>query len=137
VVLYIAEGAAGAPFFAGQKSGIGVLKGPTSGYLFGFLLTALITGGLAKFGWDRKFHTSLVALVAGNLAVYFVGIPVLAVAFLGWADAFTKGLVPFLIGDAIKLLLAALVTPLCWQLTALLFNIRKRSIISFRDYCCC
>jgi len=132
---YIFEGGVGAPFFANSSGGISEFSGPTAGFIFGFLLTSLVTGEFAQLGWDRKFHKILVSLILGNFALYVLGVPVLA-HFIGWEDAFMKGFVPFLLGDAIKLLLAALLIPLFWKLTALIFNINQRTIINFRDYCC-
>jgi len=132
---YIFEGGVGAPFFANQSGGISVLSGPTAGFLFGFLLTSLVTGRFAQFGWDRKFHKILVALISGNLVLYVLGVPVLA-HFIGWKEAFLQGFVPFLVGDALKVFIASLLIPLFWKLTALIFNINQRTIISFRDYCC-
>jgi len=131
---YLAEGAAGAPFFATQSSGTGVLRGPTAGYLYGFLLTSLITGTLAKLGFDRKFHTSCIAMIFGNVALYIVGIPTLA-SFIGWKEAFINGLLPFILGDGLKIILATLIIPLVWKLTATVFNVRNHTV-TFKDYCC-
>jgi len=134
VGLYIFEGGVGAPFFAKQSGGIEVLSGTTSGYIFGFILTPLITGWFAKLSWDRKFHTCLVALLCGNIAVYVIGVPVLA-HFIGWKNAFLDGFVPFLLGDALKIVMAVVLIPLLWKLTALVFNLNHHTIISYRDYC--
>jgi len=132
---YLAEGAAGAPFFAGQSGGHGVLVGPTAGYLYGFLLASLITGTLAKFGFDRRFHTNCIAMIFGDVAIYLVGVPVLA-SFIGWGEALYRGILPFILGDGVKIIVATVILPLVWKLTAYVFNVRSR-VIRFQDYFSC
>lgn len=112
VTVYVALGLAGLPILAGGTGGLGVLVGPTGGYLLGFILGAFVIGWLAERLTPRlKFWTLLVATVAGGVvAVYLVGIPWLAaVTGLPIGAAIAAGSLPFLIGDAIKAVIAALV----------------------------
>ncbi|GAA4370844.1 biotin transporter BioY [Agromyces bauzanensis] len=112
VTVYVALGLAGLPILAGATGGLAVLVGPTGGYLVGFILGALVIGWLAERLTPRlQFWTLLIATsVGGILAVYLVGIPWLT-AVTGmpiWA-AIATGSLPFLVGDAIKAVIAALV----------------------------
>jgi len=113
--LYLLEGAVGLPVFAGLSGGLPVLLGKTGGYLFGFVLAAGVVGWLAERGWDRNVVTTAFAMLFGNIVLYVPGLIVLA-AFIGWPNAIAYGLKPFLIGDLLKLALAAAVMPLAWRL---------------------
>ncbi len=115
VGLYLAEGAVGLPVFAEFKGGLPVLFGNTGGYLFGFVLAAAIAGWLAERGWDRTILRTALAMFAGNVALYVPGLVVLA-GFIGWGASIEYGLMPFLIGDLLKLALAACLLPLAWKL---------------------
>jgi biotin transport system substrate-specific component len=108
VLAYLAEGAAGAPFFAGGQGGPGVLLGPTGGYLIGFMLSAFVAGSLVEHGWGRGAVRPLAAFAAAALAVYLVGLPRLA-SFVGPDRAIALGLLPFLPGDLVKVVVAAAV----------------------------
>ena len=116
ILTYLAEAIAGLPFFTGGASGIAALAGPTGGYLVGFVLAAYITGWLAERGWDRQLKTNLLAMVLGNIAIYALGLPWLGV-LIGFDKVLALGLVPFIPGDLVKLLLAAGALPLAWRLT--------------------
>jgi len=112
---YIIEGAAGLPVFA---AGIGsaALLGPTGGYLFSFIPAAYITGRLAEKGWDRRFATTVLAMVCGNLAIYTFGMLWLC-CLTGFSTmVLTLGLYPFIIGDLIKIILAAILLPAGWKM---------------------
>ena len=115
VGLYLLEGAAGLPVFAGFTGGLPVLLGPTGGYLFGFVLAAGLVGWLAERHWDRNPMTTALAMLLGNLALYVPGLLVLAF-FVGASDVLKFGLWPFLLGDALKLALAAGLIPAAWWL---------------------
>lgn len=115
VGLYVVEGLVGLPFFAGGGSGLARLQGPTGGYLLGFIAAAYLTGTLAGRGWDRSVRWAAAAMAAGNVVIYLFGVPWLAL-YLGWADAVTKGLLPFIPGDLLKLVAAALALPGAWVL---------------------
>lgn len=104
VLAYLAQGAMGFPVFAGGKAGILTFCGPTGGYLIGYVLAAYITGYLIETMRHRKPLKMLCSLGLGNLAIYACGATWLAV-FLGFKTALLVGVLPFLIGDALKLLL--------------------------------
>jgi biotin transport system substrate-specific component len=120
--LYLAEGAAGLPFFAEGKGGVDylILRDPlhaSGGYLWGFLLAAILVGFLAERGWDRNLGSALGAMFLGNVAIYLVGLPWLAAAIDTSVEAALPiGLYPFIVGDTIKLLLAAGTLPVAWRL---------------------
>ena len=115
VLAYIIEGAAGLPVFA---VGIGpaVLLGPTGGYLFGFIPAAYITGRLAEMGWDRRIGTTVLAMVFGNLAIYSFGLLWLSCLTGFNIMVLTLGLYPFIIGDLVKIILAAILLPAGWKM---------------------
>lgn len=115
LLMYLAEGVAGLPVFAGGTAGIVHLFGPTGGYLLGFVPAAFLTGRLAERGWDRRFGTAFAAMLLGNLAIYLFGLPWLAY-FVGADKALALGLLPFVPGDVFKLLLATAMLPAGWKL---------------------
>lgn len=121
VTLYLLEGAFGLPVFSGTpEKGIGLayMTGPTGGYLLGFLLAAILCGRLGKQGWDRNFLTTASAMLLGNTLIYAPGLIWLGM-LLGWDKPILEwGLLPFLYGDAMKLLLASLLLPLAWRAAA-------------------
>ena len=113
--LYLAEGAAGLPVFAGGGAGVAHLLGPTGGYLWSFPLAAGLVGWLAERGWDRRIWTAAIAMGLGEVVVYAVGIPWLA-QFTGWERVWMAGFWPFLPGAVIKLGVAAAALPFAWRL---------------------
>lgn len=119
VLLYLAEGAMGLPVFSGTpEKGIGLayMTGPTGGYLIGFLIAAVATGFLAERGWDRNFFTTAAAMLIGNALIYVPGLLWLGTV-LGWDKPILQwGITPFLVGDLIKLVIAAIVLPSVWKL---------------------
>jgi biotin transport system substrate-specific component len=118
VALYLVEGAVGLPVFAGTpERGIGLayMAGPTGGYLVGFVLAAALTGWLAEKGWDRSPVRTAAAMFLGNIALYLPGIAWLS-GIIGFDKAVQVGLVPFLLGDALKLVLAVVALPAAWKL---------------------
>jgi biotin transport system substrate-specific component len=117
VALYLLEGAMGLPVFAGTpEKGIGLayMAGPTGGYLAGFVVAAGITGWLAEKGFDRNVLTMGLAMLAGTVAIYALGLGWLG-ALIGYEKAVQFGLVPFIPGDIAKLILAAIVFPATWK----------------------
>jgi biotin transport system substrate-specific component len=115
VALYLFEGAMGLPIFSGGGAGAGWLLGPTGGYLAGFLVAAFVVGYLAERGFDRKPATTLLTFAVGQVVIYLFGCVWLS-TFVGWPEAFTAGVLPFLVGDAVKALLATAALPLAWRL---------------------
>jgi biotin transport system substrate-specific component len=113
--LYLLIGLAGMPVFSGGEHGVDYVLTGRGGYIVGFILAAAIVGRLAELGWDRKIIGSVGAMLFGNAAIYTIGVPWLAVAAdqpLDWATA--NGLTPFLVGDALKLGVAAVAFPAAW-----------------------
>nr|BFE55486.1 biotin transporter BioY [Dactylosporangium thailandense] len=112
MLLYLAVGALGVPWFAGGTSGAGFVS---FGYVIGFVLAGAVVGALAQRGGDRTPLRTAGTMVVGNLCIYAVGVSYLAVAaHLTPAQALEAGAVPFLIGDAIKVLLATALLPAAW-----------------------
>ena len=122
VGLYLAAAVVGLPVLArnvdgGHDTGLHVLGAafPSAGYLWGFLLGAVLVGWLARLGWDRSFRSSVSAMFFGELVIYACGIPWLMHALgVDVQTALTFGLYPFVVGDTIKLLIAAGALPLAW-----------------------
>ncbi len=115
LLLYLVQGLIGLPFFAGGTSGSAVVLGPTGGYLVGFIAAAALVGLLAERGMDRHLRGSLQVFLAGELVIYLCGVAWLSLS-LGLERALVAGFLPFLPGDAIKLVLAALALPAAWKL---------------------
>ena len=115
LALYVAMGIFGLPFFAGGAHGLNIVIGATGGYLIGFVLAAYVIGLLAERGLERSVRTSLVPFLVGTVIIYVCGVAWLAVMLGSFSKAVTAGLLPFLIGDAIKLIAAALVLPGAWK----------------------
>ena len=117
--LYLAQIALGLPFAAEGKSGVEVLSVATAsgGYLWGMLAASVLVGWLANRGWDRNVGSALAVMVLGNLVIYAFGVPwLMASVDVPLSEALRLGVYPFLIGDAIKIALAAGVLPLAWRL---------------------
>ena len=114
IAAYLFEGAIGLPVFAGGAAGVAVLMGPTAGYLFGFLLAATAMGYLAERGTGRTVVSTIAAMVIGNCVIYLCGALWLA-NFIGFAQAIAAGVLPFLYGDALKLVVAAGLMPWAWR----------------------
>ena len=111
---YLFEGALGLPVFAGGASGIATLMGPTGGYLFGFLLASVAMGYLAERGMGRTAVSTVVAMIIGNCVIYVCGALWLS-NFIGFGQAIAGGVLPFLYGDTLKLIIAAVLMPLAWR----------------------
>lgn len=116
MMVYLLVGALGAPVFAQGEGGLGVFSMPTAGYLVGMLLAATLVGAVAERGWDRKVVPALGAMVLGSAVIYSVGVGWLALSLnVGLGKAVALGLTPFLIGDALKIALAAGLLPAAWK----------------------
>jgi biotin transport system substrate-specific component len=115
VALYVLLGVVGLPFFAEGKGGLTVIWGATGGYLIGFIVAGAVVGRLAELGWDRKIGGALGAMLVGSALIYAIGLPWLKVVTgLTVEETIAQGLTPFLIGDAIKIILAAVLFPAAW-----------------------
>lgn len=119
IIAYLAVGAIGLDVFAGssaEKNGLAYMVGGTGGYLVGYALAGLALGWFARQGWDRSMGWMALALLIGNAIIYVPGLLWLGYLF-GWDKPILEwGLTPFLIGDALKLVLAALLVPAVWKL---------------------
>ena len=116
MILYISEGALGLPFFAGGASGLGILTGATAGYLVGFVGAAYAVGWMAERGLERSVRTSVIPFLVGTFIIYVCGVAWLSIVLGSFGRAVTLGVVPFLLGDVIKLIAAALALPAAWKL---------------------
>ena len=114
MALYLVAGVAGVPWFSEQNSGFGF---PSFGYIIGFVVAAVLVGALARRGADRTVGRSAALMVAGNLVIYAIGVPYLAISIgVGFGEAVALGLLPFLVGDGLKILLAAGLLPAAWRI---------------------
>lgn len=116
---YMLVGALGFDVFAGssaEAAGLTYMMGGTGGYLVGYVLATLALGALAARGWDRSFGMMALALLIGNALIYLPGLAWLGHLY-GWDKPILEwGLAPFLVGDAIKLALAAVLLPALWKM---------------------
>jgi biotin transport system substrate-specific component len=116
MLLYLLIGIAGVPAFSEGSHGIEQVLGYTGGYLVAFVLAAALVGRLAERGWDRTPASTAALMVLGNLLIYAIGVPVLAiVAQLPLADAVWVGALVFVPWDALKVAVAAGLLPLAWR----------------------
>ena len=110
-LIYLCLGAAGLPVFSAFSGGIGKLAGPTGGYLVGFLFLALIQGSL-MFRFPGKNAAAVIGMILGTAVCYCFGTAWLAGQMhLSFGAALTAGVIPYLPGDAAKIILAALAGP--------------------------
>lgn len=119
ILAYLGQGAAGWPVFANTpERGIGLayMMGPTGGFLAGFLVAAILVGYLAQRGWDRSVPRAALAMLAGHVVIFSLGLLWLG-TLIGWDKPVLEyGLYPFIWGGVFKLALAAAVLPLAWRL---------------------
>ena len=105
VAAYLIEGALGLPFFAGGAGGIAHFLGPTGGYLVGFLFAATLAGALVERGW-KSFTALLGVMLLAHIVVFAFGVLQLQL-FVGWSQAWSAGVAPFIAGTIIKTVAAA------------------------------
>lgn len=114
LLVYVALGFAGLPWFVGHTAG---WQGPSTGYLFGFVLAGAVCGFLAERGGDRTMVRAVATMMVGEVAIYLVGVVWLAVDLhVGMGKAVALGFTPFVVGDAVKMALAAGLLPGAWWL---------------------
>jgi biotin transport system substrate-specific component len=112
--LYVAAGVAGLPWFAGHASGYPVA---TFGYLLGFVAAGSLLGWLASRGRDRTVARAVASMVLGEIVIYAIAVPWLAVALhVSLVKAVTLGMTPFIIGDVVKAAVAGVALPSAWHL---------------------
>jgi biotin transport system substrate-specific component len=115
VGLYVLLGVIGLPFFAEGKGGLSIIWGATGGYLVGFIIAGALVGRLAELGWDRRLGGALGAMLLGNVVIYLIALPWLGiVTSVGPVKTIEQGLLPFVVGDTLKLALAAVLFPFAW-----------------------
>lgn len=114
MLVYLAAGMAGVPWFAEHSSG---WHSPSFGYIVGFVVGAALVGALARRGADRHVVSTVLLLVAGALVIYAIGTTWLALDLnVSGGEAFKLGVRPFLATDAIKIAIAAGAFPAAWHL---------------------
>jgi biotin transport system substrate-specific component len=116
MALYIALGTIGLPVFAGGAAGMAYLSGATLGYLIGFVIAAYVIGLLAERGLERNIRTSILPFLAGTVIIYVFGVAWLTILLGSFSKAIAAGLLPFVVGDIIKLFAAALALPAAWKI---------------------
>lgn len=117
MIVYLIEGASGLPFFYGGHGGPAHLLGPTGGYLVAFPAGAFIVGAFAENGWDKRFLTAVVAMAVGSLVILLAGWAwFMVLTHASPLAAFKISVAPHIVGDVVKILLAAAVLPTGWAL---------------------
>lgn len=122
LLAYLVEGGMGLPVFAGGTGGLARILGPTGGFLIAFPLAAGLVGLLVeRLGLDRSLLGTFLVMLAGNALLYLVGLPWLAAwlmgagKFTGLGGLLAMGLFPFIPGDLVKAVLAAILLPSAWR----------------------
>lgn len=117
IIAYILAGLSGLAVFTGWNSGISTLFGPTGGYLIGFIFMALFVGLMIEKGYGRTRKSVFMCMIVGEIIMYICGLIGLSM-YLGNASIWTVlsyGLVPFIIGDILKIGLAVALFPYMWK----------------------
>jgi biotin transport system substrate-specific component len=121
MALYAVLGLIGLPVYTDGAASLAYFGGTTGGYIVGFVFAAAVSGWLAQRAWDRRVLGTLATFAAGTVTIYAFGLPWLAIVLskMGVPDVLGStingGLLPFLVGDALKALLAAGLLPLAWK----------------------
>ncbi len=119
MLLYLGEGAAGLPVFAEGQAGVHWLTpaAPTGGYLWGFVVAAVVVGFLAQLGWDRSLGSAIGAMLVGEVVIFTFGVAWLGNLLGAPAEqAMQAGLYPFVVGEILKIMVAAALLPAAWRL---------------------
>jgi biotin transport system substrate-specific component len=114
ILSYLLLGALGAPVFSGG-AGVAYLVGPTGGYLAGFFVSAVTLGFLTERGLGKTWVTSGLLAVIGTVAIYAFGLSWLT-SIIGYEKALKFGLLPFVYGDFLKLVIVTLSIPSAWKI---------------------
>jgi len=117
-VAYLIVGGLGLGVFSGGASGLPYMQGATGGYLAGFVVAAALVGFLADRGWNRNVVLTVVAMVLGNVVIYVFGLAWLNKIMPSFQATVNAGLTPFIVGDLVKIAIAALLLPLVWRFVA-------------------
>jgi len=109
-IIYVLLGIVGLPVFAGFKAGIGILFGPTGGFLFGFIISAYVIGRITEVKKEKNFFYYLLAGLIGTIIIYIIGVTQLSfVTGMGVKRAVVVGMFPFLPGDILKIIAASFI----------------------------
>ena len=109
-IIYVLLGIIGLPVFAGFKAGIGILFGPTGGFLFGFIICAFIVGKIMELKNEKNIFYYFLAGIIGTIILYIIGITQLSlVTGIGIKKAIAVGMLPFLPGDILKIIAASFI----------------------------
>ena len=114
MLAYIFEGLIGLPVFAGAIAGPAYMAGPTAGYLAGFVVAAAIVGWAADKGWSRNPVKMFGTMLAADVIVFALGFAWLA-TLIGAGKAFEFGVMPFVLGDIVKIALASAIVAALWK----------------------
>jgi len=120
IILYLLAGLVGFGVFSGEKSGLGAILGPTGGYLFGFLACVFVVGMLIEKGYGRTWRSVTFCMAVGNIIIYIFGLIGLwtylgGPAAVGIWKLLIMGLIPFLVGDVLKIVAASALFPRLWK----------------------
>ncbi|MFA5321870.1 MAG: biotin transporter BioY [Smithella sp.] len=108
--IYVMLGVVGIPVFAGGKAGLGVIFGPTGGYLLGFIIAAFVIGIVNRMKKSAGAFWYIFSMFIGMLIIYFFGsLQLSLIAKMSFNKALAVGVLPFIPGDIIKILLAAII----------------------------
>ena len=117
VLAYIAEGVLGLPVFSGPVGGPGYMVGPTAGYIWGYVVAAYIVGLAADRGFGRSIVPLASAMIVADIVLFAMGIAWLGASITGFnLPLLEKGLFPFVLGDLLKIALAAVAIPVVWTI---------------------
>jgi biotin transport system substrate-specific component len=117
--LYVALGVAGLPFFTQGSHGLTHLTGATGGYLIGMILASYLSGALANKKWDRKFSTVIPTMIISNSLIFVFGLIWLQHATAqSWNWTIAHGFTPFIVGEALKIVIASTSLPVVWRVIA-------------------
>lgn len=116
MILYALLGMVGLPVFSDTSSGLGVIAGPTGGYIVGFIFAAAFTGWFAQRNWDHRILRAILSFLGGTVVTFAIGLPWLGVVLgLSLEATLSGGLYPFIVGGLVKALIAAGIISLAWN----------------------
>jgi len=116
LLAYWVVGMLGAPIYSEGEGGWDKATSPSAGYLVGFIVAAYLMGFLAERRWDRRLSSSISLMLCGSVVIYALGLAWLRYDYSpSFSAALEDGLYPFLVGDLVKLYLAAAIVPLAWR----------------------
>jgi len=109
-IIYVLLGVIGLPVFSGFTAGVGVLFGPTGGYLFGFIIASYIIGKIVELKKEKNIFYYMLAGLLGTTIIYVFGVNQLClVTSIGTRKALMVGMLPFLPGDILKIIIASFI----------------------------